>query len=101
MRLQNDEYVKGQSKLSFKSTTDTTKEEIKKRMEEIDAELMAIKKKIAPMHPQSYSYRAVNSSEYAKDMPSDILNSLKQDVYKHFNESKERANSGRKKFNHI
>ena len=88
MRLQNEEYVDSQRKLSFKSTTDTAKEEIKKRMEEIDAELMAIKKEIAPMHPQSYSYRAVNSSEYAKNMPSDILDSLKQDVYKHFNDSK-------------
>ena len=72
MRLQNEEYVDSQRKLSFKSTTDTAREEIKKRMEEIDAELMAIKKKIAPMHPQSYSYRAVNSSEYAKNMGSPV-----------------------------
>lgn len=57
-------------------------------MEEIDAELISIKKEIAPMHSLSYSYRAVKSSEYAKDIPSDILDSLKQDVYKHFNENK-------------
>ena len=82
MRLQNEEYVDCQRKLSFKSTTDVAKEEIKKRMEEIDAELISIKKEIAPMHSQSYSYRAVKSSEYAKDIPSDILDSLKQDVYK-------------------
>ena len=88
MRLQNEEYVDCQRKLSFKSTTDVAKEEIKKRMEEIDAELISIKKEIAPMHSQSYSYRAVKSSEYAKDIPSDILDSLKQDVYKHFNENK-------------
>lgn len=88
MRLQNEEYVDWQRKLSFKSTTDVAKEEIKKRMEEIDAELISIKKEIAPMHSQSYSYRAVKSSEYAKDIPSDILDSLKQDVYKHFNENK-------------
>ena len=88
MRLQNDEYVKCQSKLSLKSTTDAAKEEFKKRMEEIDAELISIKNKIAPKHPQSYSYRAVKDSEYAKDVPSDILNNLKQDVYKHFNENK-------------
>ena len=88
MRLQNDEYVKCQSKLSFKSITDATKEEIKKRMKEIDAELVSIKNDIAPKHPQTYSYRAVTSSEYAKDIPSDILNNLKQDVYQHFNENK-------------
>ena len=88
MRLQNEEYVDCQRKLSFKSTTDVAKEEIKKRMEEIDAELISIKKEIAPMHSLSYSYRAVKSSEYAKDIPSDILDSLKQDVYKHFNENK-------------
>ncbi len=88
MRLQNDEYVKCQSKLSLKSTTETTKEEIKKRMEEIDAELVSIKNEIAPKHPQTYSYRAVTNSEYAKDIPSDILNTLKQDVYQHFNENK-------------
>lgn len=33
MRLQNDEYVKCQSKLSLKSTTDAEKENLKKRME--------------------------------------------------------------------
>lgn len=88
MRLQNDEYVKCQSKLSFKSITDATKEEIKKRMQEIDAELVSMKNDIAPKHPQTYSYRAVTSSEYAKDIPSDILNNLKQDVYQHFNENK-------------
>ena len=88
MRLQNDEYVKCQSKLSFKFITDTTKEEIKKRMQEIDAELVSMKNDIAPKHPQTYSYRAVTSSEYAKDIPSDILNNLKQDVYQHFNENK-------------
>ncbi len=88
MRLQNKEYVDCLRKLSLNKTTDTAKENIKKRMEEIDAELMSIKKEIAPMHTQSYSYRAVKSSEYAKDMPSDILDSLKQDVYKHFNENK-------------
>lgn len=88
MRLQNDEYVKCQSKLSFKSITDATKEEIKKRMQEIDVELVSMKNYIAPKHPQTYSYRAVTSSEYAKDIPSDILNNLKQDVYQHFNENK-------------
>lgn len=88
MRLQNDEYVKCLSKLSFKSITDVTKEEIKKRMQEIDAELVSMKNDIAPKHPQTYSYRAVTSSEYAKDIPSDILNNLKQDVYQHFNENK-------------
>lgn len=88
MRLQNDEYVKCQSKLSLKSTTETTKEELKKRMAEIDAELISIKNDIAPKHPQTYSYRAVTSSEYAKDIPSDILNTLKQDVYQHFHENK-------------
>lgn len=88
MRLQNDEYVKCQSKLSFKSITDATKEEIKKRMQEIDVELVSMKNDIAPKHPQTYSYRAVTSSEYAKDIPSDILNNLKQDVYQHFNENK-------------
>ena len=88
MRLQNDEYVKCQSKLSFKYIIDATKEEIKKRMQEIDAELVSMKNDIAPKHPQTYSYRAVTSSEYAKDIPSDILNNLKQDVYQHFNENK-------------
>lgn len=57
-------------------------------MQEIDAELVSMKNDIAPKHPQTYSYRAVISSEYAKDIPSDILNNLKQDVYQHFNENK-------------
>lgn len=57
-------------------------------MQEIDAELVSMKNDIAPKHPQTYSYRAVTSSEYAKDIPSDILNNLKQDVYQHFNENK-------------
>lgn len=88
MRLQNEEYVDCQRKLSRKSITDAVKDEIKKRMEDIDAKLLSVKNEIAPMHAQSYSYRAVTSSECAKDIPSDILDSLKQDVYKHFNENK-------------
>ena len=78
MRLQNEEYVDCQRKLSRKSITDAVKDEIKKRMEDIDAKLLSVKNEIAPMHAQSYSYRAVTSSECAKDIPSDILDSLKR-----------------------
>lgn len=88
MRLQNDEYVKCQSKLASKSISEETKRDIKNRMVEIDKELLAIKDEIAPKHPQSFAYRAVKDSEYAKGLPSDILDTLKQDVFKHFNETK-------------
>ena len=88
MRLQNDEYVKCQSKLSLKSTTDAEKENLKKRMEKIDAELVSIKNGMAPKHPQTFAYRAVTNCVYAKNIPSDILNTLKQDVYKNFNDTK-------------
>ena len=72
MRLQNDEYVKCQSKLSLKSTTDAEKENLKKRMEKIDAELVSIKNGMAPKHPQTFAYRAVTNCVYAKNIPSDI-----------------------------
>ena len=73
MRLQNDEYVKCQSKLASKSISEEAKRDIKNRMVEIDKELLAIKDEIAPKHPQSFAYRAVKDSEYAKGLPSDIL----------------------------
>lgn len=88
MRLQNDEYIDSQKRLSLKSTSDEEKVALQKRMEEIDTELLSIKESIAPKHPQSYAYRAVTSSDYAKDIPSEILDALKEDVYKHFNSSK-------------
>ena len=57
-------------------------------MEEIDKVLLERKVEIAPKHPQSFAYRAIKDSDYAKGLPSDILNTLKQDVFKHFNETK-------------
>jgi vacuolar-type H+-ATPase subunit I/STV1 len=54
MRLQNDEYVKCQSKLASKSISEETKRDIKKRMEAIDKELLARKDEIAPKHPQTF-----------------------------------------------
>lgn len=88
MRLQNDEYVKCQSKLASKSISEDAKKDIKIRMEEIDKVLLERKVEIAPKHPQSFAYRAIKDSDYAKGLPSDILNTLKQDVFKHFNETK-------------
>lgn len=88
MRLQNDEYTECQRRLNLKSTPDKEKDAIKKRMKEIDTELISMKENIAPKHPQSYAYRAVKSSDFAKDVPSDILDNLKQDVYSHFNSNK-------------
>lgn len=88
MRLQNDEYVKCQSKLASKSISKETQKDIKERMKEIDKELLARKAEIAPKSPVTFAYRAIKDSHYAKDFPSDIFNTLKQDVFKHFNETK-------------
>lgn len=88
MRLQNDEYVKCQSKLASKSISKETQKDIKERMKEIDKELLARKAEIAQKSPLTFAYRAIKDSHYAKDFPSDIFNTLKQDVFKHFNETK-------------
>lgn len=88
MRLQNDEYVKCQSKLVSKSISKETQKDIKERMKEIDKELLARKAEIAQKSPLTFAYRAIKGSHYAKDLPSDIFNTLKQDVFKHFNETK-------------
>ena len=88
MRLQNDEYVKCQSKLVSKSISKETQKNIKERMKEIDKELLARKAEIAQKSPLTFAYRAIKDSHYAKDLPSDIFNTLKQDVFKHFNETK-------------
>lgn len=88
MRLQNDEYVKCQSKLVSKSISKETQKDIKERMKEIDKELLARKAEIAQKSPLTFAYRAIKDSHYAKDLPSDIFNTLKQDVFKHFNETK-------------
>lgn len=88
MRLQNDEYVKCQSKLVSKSISKDTQKDIKERMKEIDKELLARKAEIAQKSPLTFAYRAIKDSHYAKDLPSDIFNTLKQDVFKHFNETK-------------
>ena len=57
-------------------------------MKEIDKELLARKAEIAQKSPLTFAYRAIKDSHYAKDLPSDIFNTLKQDVFKHFNETK-------------
>lgn len=88
MRLQNDEYVKCQSKLVSKSISKETQKDIKERMKEIDKELLARKAEIAQKSPLTFAYRAIKDSHYAKDLPSDIFNTLKQYVFKHFNETK-------------
>ena len=88
MRLQNDEYVKCQSKLVSKSISKETQKDIKERMKEIDKELLARKAEIAQKSPLTFAYRAIKDSHYAKDLQSDIFNTLKQDVFKHFNETK-------------
>lgn len=88
MRLQNDEYVKCQYRLASKSISKETQKEIKERMKEIDKELSARKAEIAPKSRLTFAYRAIKDSPYAKDLPSDIFNTLKQDVFKHFNETK-------------
>lgn len=94
MRLQNDEYVKCQSRLASKSISKETQKEIKERMTEIDKELLARKAEIAPKSPQTFAYRAIKDNLYAKDLPSDIFNTLKQDVFKHFNETKKEQSRG-------
>ena len=96
MRLQNDEYVKCQSKLASKSISEEAKKDIKIRMEEIDKVLLERKVEIDPKHPQSFAYRAIKDSDYAKGLPSDILNTLKQDVFKHFNETKKEQLRGKR-----
>lgn len=78
MRLQNDEYVKCQSKLVSKSISKETQKDIKERMKEIDKELLARKAEIAQKSPLTFAYRAIKDSHYAKDLPSDIFNTLKQ-----------------------
>lgn len=57
MRLQNDEYVKCQSKLVSKSISKETQKDIKERMKEIDKELLARKAEIAPKSPLTFAYR--------------------------------------------
>lgn len=94
MRFQNEEYMSCQRSLSSKNLSDEEKEEIKQRMEEIDKDLLATKKNIAPIPPQSFAYRATVESPFASDLPSDILDTLKQDVFKHYNGSKKEQFQG-------
>lgn len=94
LRLQNEEYVSCQKSLTSKNLSDEEKDAIKQRMEEIDNELLSIKNDIAPKSPQTFAYRAIKDTPAAEGMPSDILNTLKQDVFKHYNSSKKEQLQG-------
>lgn len=94
LRLQNEEYVSCQKSLTSKNLSDEEKDAIKQRMEEIDNELLSIKNDIAPKSPQTFAYRAIKDTPAAEGIPSDILNTLKQDVFKHYNSSKKEQMQG-------
>lgn len=94
LRLQNEEYVSCQKSLTSKNLSDEEKDAIKQRMEEIDNELLSIKNDIAPKSPQTFAYRAIKDNPAAEGIPSDILNTLKQDVFKHYNSSKKEQLQG-------
>ena len=94
LRLQNEEYVSCQKSLSSNKLSDEEKGAIKQRMEEIDNELLSIKNDIAPKSPQTFAYRAIKDTPAAEGIPSDILNTLKQDVFKHYNSSKKEQQQG-------
>lgn len=94
LRLQNEEYVSCQKSLTSKNLSDEEKDAIKQRMEEIDNELLSIKNDIAPKSPQTFAYRAIKDTPAAEGIPSDILNTLKQDVFKHYNSTKKEQLQG-------
>lgn len=94
LRLQNEEYVSCQKSLTSKNLSDEEKDVIKQRMEEIDNELLSIKNDIAPKSPQTFAYRAIKDTPAAEGIPSDILNTLKQDVFKHYNSTKKEQLQG-------
>ena len=94
LRLQNEEYVSCQKSLTSKNLSDEEKDAIKQRMEEIDNELLSIKNDIAPKSPQTFAYRAIKDTPAAEGIPSDILDTLKQDVFKHYNSSKKEQMQG-------
>ena len=94
LRLQNEEYVSCQKSLSSKKLSDEEKDAIKQRMEEIDTGLLSVKNDIAPKSPQTFAYRAIKDTPAAEGIPSDILNTLKQDVFKHYNSSKKEQQQG-------
>lgn len=84
MRLQNDEYVDIRKKMGSKKTTDEERKALEERLKEIDAEIIARKNEWAPKNVQSFAGRAVKQSEYADRLPGDVLDSLKQEVFKHY-----------------
>lgn len=94
LRLQNEEHVSCQKSLTSKNLSDEEKDAIKQRMEEIDNELLSIKNDIAPKSPQTFAYRAIKDTPAAEGIPSAILNTLKQDVFKHYNSSKKEQLQG-------
>lgn len=94
MRWQNEEYVNCQKALLSKKLSDEEKDDIKQRMEEIDTDLLTTKNSIAPKPPQSFAYRAAIESPFATDIPSDIIDTLKQDVFKHYNSSRKEQIQG-------
>ena len=94
MKLQNKKYIEYQSQLSLKSISDESKKKIKEEINKINATLISRKNEIAPNSTQTFAYRAAKHSDYAKGLPSDILNALKQDVFKHFNDTKRAQSNG-------
>ena len=95
LRLQNEEYVSCLKDLK-KNPSEEKKGSIKQRMEEIDKELLSIKKDIAPINTKTFAYRAIKDTPAAEGIPTDILNTLKQDVFNHYNSSKKEQQQGKR-----
>lgn len=84
MRLQNDEYVELRKRLGLKKTSEEEGKQILARLKDIDAEIIAHKNEMAPTNLRTFAYRAAKQSEYADHLPGDVLNSLKDEVFKHY-----------------
>ncbi len=86
--LQNNEYMDCKRKLCNKSLSDDERCRVEERFEDVKEAITKRVRELAPQPAQTFAYRAATNSEYSKFFPSDILNSLKQDIYKHYNASK-------------
>ena len=86
--LQNEEYMACKRELRKKSLSDDERRKVEERFEAVKEAITKRKNELAPQPAQTFAYRAATNSEYSKFFPSDILDSLKQDIYKHYNASK-------------
>lgn len=96
LHLSNRDYVDLRKKLSRKGLDKNKKAELEERMQEVKKTIDAHRKEILQRPQQSFAYSIVTNGEGSKSFGTKILDTLKQNVYAHYNADTKDIRGGEK-----